>query len=271
MSIIYAISDIHGFYNEMKKSLNLVDLDSDKDNKLIFLGDYIDGGPKSCQVLYHIKMLEETYPDQVVCLIGNHDQMFIDWYQGKDLHQWLSHDLQMITTKSFFSENEFSRIFKEALLLKLSYEKIVTYFKKAFIKKHPQLLKWLSEKNNNLYYENNKQIFVHAGICETDETLWKYSTASEEFTWKFPAETGYFYKDIIAGHVSSAEVAMNHEFLGKVYWDKQSHYFIDGETKLSGNIPLLKYDTLSDTYSSFRFNNDRWKEYIINRGNNELI
>lgn len=146
MSIIYAISDIHGFYNEMKKSLNLVDLDSDKDNKLIFLGDYIDGGPKSCQVLYHIKMLEETYPDQVVCLIGNHDQMFIDWYQGKDLHQWLSHDLQMITTKSFFSENEFSRIFKEALLLKLSYEKIVTYFKKAFIKKHPQLLKWLSKK-----------------------------------------------------------------------------------------------------------------------------
>lgn len=271
MSIIYAISDIHGFYDEMKKSLNLVDLDSDKDNKLIFLGDYIDRGTKSCQVLYYIKELEEKYPKQVVILIGNHDQMFIDWYAEEDYLQWLSHDPQLITTKSFFTEEQFTYLTKEFILQEPSYKRVSVFIKDMIKKNHSDLLNWLVLKKSALYYESSNQIFVHAGICETDEILWKHSTAPDEFTWKFPAETGYFYKDIIAGHVSSAEVANNNEFSGEVYWDKQSHYFIDGETILSGNIPLLKYDTISDTYSSFTFNSNGWKEYNIDRGNNELI
>lgn len=75
MSELYEISDIHGYYDEMIETLNFVDLDSNKDNKLIFLGDYVNRGPKSCQVLYKIKDLEETYPQQIIVLIGNHDQM----------------------------------------------------------------------------------------------------------------------------------------------------------------------------------------------------
>lgn len=55
MSILYVISDIHGFFDEMMDTLSLVDLDADTANKLIFLGDYVNRGPKSCQVLYKIK------------------------------------------------------------------------------------------------------------------------------------------------------------------------------------------------------------------------
>ena len=39
--MIYAMSDIHGCINELKKNMQFVDLSGD--NKLIFLGDYIDG------------------------------------------------------------------------------------------------------------------------------------------------------------------------------------------------------------------------------------
>lgn len=36
MSTIYSISDIHGCYEAMLDTLNLVDLESDKNNKLLF-------------------------------------------------------------------------------------------------------------------------------------------------------------------------------------------------------------------------------------------
>lgn len=105
MSNIYAFSDIHGFYEFMLDTLSLVDLDSSKENKLIFLGDYVDSGKDSCQVLYHIKELEEKYPEQVIVLLGNHEEMFIDWYTLKDELQWLSQDVNFLTLKSFFLVN----------------------------------------------------------------------------------------------------------------------------------------------------------------------
>lgn len=53
MAKIYAISDIHGYLDEFINALNKVEL-SDKDNRLILLGDYIDNGSKSFQVLSKI-------------------------------------------------------------------------------------------------------------------------------------------------------------------------------------------------------------------------
>lgn len=264
MSIIYAMSDVHGFYEEMKNSLSLVDLDSNKDNKIIFLGDYIDRGTKSCQVLYYIKELEEKYPKQVVILIGNHDQMFIDWYAEEDCLQWLSHDPQLLTTKSFLTEEQFTYLTKEFILQEPSYKRLSVFIKDMIKNNHSDLLNWLTLKKSPLYYESSNQIFVHAGIFEVGEELWKIATEKDEFIWKFPAETGYFYKDIIAGHISSATVSNDENFLGKVYWDKQSHYFIDGEIEKSGVIPLLKYDTETLVYSSFELkHNGKWTEYNI--------
>lgn len=66
MAMIYAMSDIHGYYDLMVENLKLIDLE-DKENKLIFCGDYIDG-PDSSKVLYKIKKLMEKYPDQVIYL-----------------------------------------------------------------------------------------------------------------------------------------------------------------------------------------------------------
>lgn len=243
MSVIYAISDIHGFFDEMMDTLSLVDLDSNKDNQLIFLGDYVNRGTKSCQVLYKIKELEERHPEQVIILIGNHDQMLIDWLVGEDSLQWLAQDQELMATKSFFTSEQWEAIIKEILALKHSDTKMNQLLKSEMEKNHGKLLKWIVSKKISLYYETANQIFVHAGICEVDEELWKHATEQNEFTWKFPAETGYFYKDIIAGHVSSVTVSNDESYLGKVYWDEESHYFIDGETDRSNVIPLLKYDT----------------------------
>ena len=39
--------------------------------------------------------------------------------------------------------------------------------------------------------------------------------SKEYFTQKYPAETGYFYKDIIVGHISSVEIANKKNILEK--------------------------------------------------------
>lgn len=267
MSIVYSISDIHGFYESMIDSLSLVDLDSDKNNKLILLGDYVDRGKESCQVLYHLKELEEKYPKQVIVLLGNHEEMFIDWFTLNDDLYWLSQESNFLTVKSFFSSEQFIGIIKHMKMEEESYSEVSQYMVKEIRKYHSELLDWLvDKKKENLYYETDKQIYVHAGICEADQFLWKYATQPEEFTWKYPAETGSFYKDIIAGHISTVIVSTDTSYLGKVYWDKQSHFFIDGETERSKIVPLLKYDTCTGVYSSYAKGMEgTWVEYNITK------
>lgn len=267
MATIYSISDIHGFYGEMMDTFSLVDLDSSKENKLILLGDYVDRGEDSCQVLYLLKKLEEKYPSQVIILLGNHDEMFIDWYTLNDELQWLSQDVNLLTIKSFFSNENFIDVMEQLVIRKNSYIEMSQYMVKEIRKNHSELLDWFAEKRKeSLYYETDNQIYVHAGICETDEELWKYATEAEEFTWKYPAETGSFYKDIIAGHVTTVEVANDISYLGKVFWDRQSHFFIDGETVKSKIVPLLKYNSCTDVYSSYKKSIDgSWVEYQITK------
>lgn len=266
MATIYTISDIHGHYEAMIDVLRLVDLETNKENKLILLGDYVDGGKDSCRVLYHIKELEKKYPDQVIVLIGNHEKMFIDWYTTyNDKMQWLMFDMKLLTIKSFFTEEQFILMEERPEVKKGSYIEISKYMVQEIKKKHIELLNWLTEKSKQKpYYETENQIYVHAGVCEVDEELWKQATEPEEFYWKYPAETGAFYKDIIAGHVSTAEVADDASYLGKVFWDGQSHFYIDGETNKSNAIPLLKYDTRTKAYTSYEKQDDGlWSEYKI--------
>ena len=72
---IIAISDIHGCASELKLLLNKLPLTSD--TSLIFLGDYIDRGHQSKDVIDTIIQLKKSY--NVVTLKGNHEQMFLDF------------------------------------------------------------------------------------------------------------------------------------------------------------------------------------------------
>src|SRR5690606_20409873 len=247
-------------------SLELVDLNSNKDSKLVLLGDYINRGKESCQVLYKIKELEDKYTNQVVVLAGNHDQDFIDWITEFDLVNWFHQDPTLDTVKSFFNEDQLKNIFKEVARLGDSYIEMNDLLRGEIVKEHSALIDWLTAKRESLYYETENQIFVHAGISEADGDMWKYLTEQREFTCKYPAETGYFYKDIIAGHVSSIGVSGDETYLGKVFWDGDSHYYIDGETPRSKTVAILKYETNTKVYSSYELTvNGDWVEYKITK------
>lgn len=240
MAKLYAISDIHGYLDEFRDALNKVNL-NDKDNRLFLLGDYLDNGLQSFQVISKIIELEEVYPNQIITLLGNHEEWFYDWL----ILDKPTASAFPETIKSFFSPEELNYIFKSNAN---NFETDVRNEIKNNIKFNP-FINWFKKRyRDERYYETETQIFVHAGIDEEAEKLWKELTSSEIFTNKFPITTGRFHKAIISGHIASWEVAKDRRYLGKIYYDSKSHYFIDGDITNSKTIPVLYYDTITQKY-----------------------
>ncbi len=71
----FAIGDIHGCLPQMRALLAQLDGPGPR----IFLGDYIDRGPQSAQVLSELFALQIEDPDDFVCLKGNHEVMLLDF------------------------------------------------------------------------------------------------------------------------------------------------------------------------------------------------
>lgn len=240
MAKLFAISDIHGHLDEFLSALSKVDL-SDKNNRLILIGDYIDNGHQSFQVISKIIELEELHPNQIITLLGNHEEWFYDWLI---LENPTSSSFSE-TIKSFFSPEELTYILKTNVN---NFEAGVRNEIKNNIKFNP-FINWFKKRyRDKRYYETDTQIFVHAGIDEEAGKLWKDLTSSEMFTNKFPITTGGFLKDIVSGHVASWEVAKDKTYQGKIYHDNKSHYFIDGDVKNSKTIPVICYDTVTKSY-----------------------
>lgn len=240
MAKLFAISDIHGHLDEFLFALSKVDL-SDKNNRLILIGDYIDNGHQSFQVISKIIELEELHPNQIITLLGNHEEWFYDWLI---LENPTSSSFSE-TIKSFFSPEELTYILKSNVN---NFEAGVRNEIKNNIKFN-QFINWFKKRyRDKRYYETDTQIFVHAGIDEEAGKLWKDLTSSEMFTNKFPITTGGFFKDIVSGHIASWEVAKDKTYQGKIYFDGKNHYFIDGDVYHSKTIPVICYDTVTKSY-----------------------
>ena len=81
---VYAIGDVHGCLDELDRLLALIDADDaarvPSRTTLIFLGDLIDRGPASAQVVERVRrlMIERS----VRCLTGNHEEVFLHALDG---------------------------------------------------------------------------------------------------------------------------------------------------------------------------------------------
>ncbi|VIW76946.1 Ser/Thr protein phosphatase family protein [Streptococcus pneumoniae] len=158
MAKLFAISDIHGHLDEFLSALSKVDL-SDKNNRLILIGDYIDNGHQSFQVISKIIELEELHPNQIITLLGNHEEWFYDWLI---LENPTSSSFSE-TIKSFFSPEELTYILKSNVN---NFEAGVRNEIKNNIKFNP-FINWFKKRyRDKRYYETDTQIFVHAGIDE---------------------------------------------------------------------------------------------------------
>lgn len=82
----YAIGDIHGCLDALEALLETVPIL--EDDLLVLLGDYVDRGPASAQVLDFVMELQRT--SRCVALRGNHEVMMQDALAGRmDPQHWL--------------------------------------------------------------------------------------------------------------------------------------------------------------------------------------
>lgn len=260
--MIYAISDIHGYYWEIYRWFdqmgNLAPFENEE-NKLVLLGDYIDYGPDSFKTLRLIHGVACYLQDMFVVLRGDHEEAFLDWLDRysrpnageadidnfPERNGWLraDSDTGYQTLRGFLEKAQwefFSRITPTASELTLNREAA-----RMILDNHQEIITWL--RSLPYYYETERQIFAHAGIDERCPLRWQELTDSYIFVGKYPVSTGYFPKDIIAGHVAAAEAAGTPEHEG-IYFDGASHYFIDGAVQETGKLLCLAYDEQNGRY-----------------------
>jgi serine/threonine protein phosphatase 1 len=83
---VYAIGDIHGHYDKVRNLVERCRADSLKHGasgiKFIFIGDYIDRGPKSREVIEYLIDLQAGTNEEVICLKGNHEALVVAAAQG---------------------------------------------------------------------------------------------------------------------------------------------------------------------------------------------
>jgi serine/threonine protein phosphatase 1 len=87
MNKIFAIGDIHGCYSQLRRLIKNLDINQQYDT-LVFIGDYIDRGDSSKEVVDYIIKLKSEFQN-VVCLLGNHEQMFLRYLEGRDEEMYL--------------------------------------------------------------------------------------------------------------------------------------------------------------------------------------
>ncbi|MEB3295026.1 MAG: metallophosphoesterase [Synechococcales bacterium] len=80
------IGDVHGHYDGLMRLMDAIA--PGQADEIYFLGDLIDRGPRSCQVVEFVK--RNDYP----CVLGNHEQMLLEAFPqgqvfGPALQAWL--------------------------------------------------------------------------------------------------------------------------------------------------------------------------------------
>lgn len=77
-ALTFAIGDVHGCFTKLDNLLHrCAEYAGSRPHRFVLLGDYIDRGPESRQVIKRLRRLTEQRPDDVVCLMGNHEDMLL--------------------------------------------------------------------------------------------------------------------------------------------------------------------------------------------------
>jgi serine/threonine protein phosphatase 1 len=90
---VYAVGDVHGCLDELLALEAIIADDASRlpgEKLIVMLGDYVDRGPRSADVLEHL-----TRPAPAgfhrICLLGNHERFMLDYLGGRiALADWLT-------------------------------------------------------------------------------------------------------------------------------------------------------------------------------------
>lgn len=186
-----AIGDIHGGFKALEQVLERANVN--KDDRLIFLGDYVDGWSESPQVIDFLMDLSAI--NKCIFIRGNHDELCLEWLKNKTHNEnWLFHGGRSTI-------NAYNKVSEEVK------------------SRHIQFM----ESLDNYFVDKENRLFLHAGFTNLkgveheyfpkmfywDRSLWEMALAIDpllsEDNGLYP-ERLKTYKEIFIGHTPTTRI-----------------------------------------------------------------
>lgn len=144
--LIVAVGDIHGEFDMLRDLMcQTAEWLSGRDAEFVFVGDYIDRGPKSKEVLDFLRTLSDTFNSNVTLLQGNHE----DWM------------VQAVLNGNRDARDSWLHF--GGIQTRASYGVLMpTALTAAFNKVERADATWL--KDMPLFYQTENHVFVHGGL-----------------------------------------------------------------------------------------------------------
>jgi serine/threonine protein phosphatase 1 len=194
-----AIGDIHGHLRPLENLLSKLTLTLTSDDTVVFVGDYVDGGPDGRGCIDRILAFREESPAAVVTLKGNHEEWFLRTADDHTKHSWILSMEGLSTIGSYSKEvAEFIRAELKSkateLILDptpLSYHKFIDLLPESHLGFFRSL---------ELFHRGDGCIVVHAGVSEQYAGI--EQETSRAILWGCPAFPHCYSGDdvIIYGH-----------------------------------------------------------------------
>jgi serine/threonine protein phosphatase 1 len=194
----FAIGDIHGELEHLRALLGRMPT-LEPDDTVVFLGDYLDRGPNSEEVVRVVRALHRTCGAKVVCLRGNHEDAWLrvvdkgfpefvfppqngclptyrSYVNGPNPNKGdmpLEHELEALFSGRFFPED---------------------------------ILAWMRELP--FWYEDEHAIYVHAGLVEAKDGSFMHPSVAEPKLAMLWVRTERFFREyrgkkVVVGHTAT--------------------------------------------------------------------
>lgn len=179
MALTFAIPDLHGRDDLLVKALSMLNAEYDVGGTIVFLGDYIDRGPESRQVVERLMRGPSDPKWYWICLSGNHETMFTEAETNLGRSEYWMQNGGIATMRSFGWTGAQDAIdFNKTL--------------------DQELRDWV--RDLPLVYQDNHRVYVHAFI-EDGKPMEKQN--QYRMMWSRYRDSdvgGYMGKHVVHGH-----------------------------------------------------------------------
>lgn len=148
MNRIYAIGDIHGHFALLQLLMQKIEARRapDEGQTIVFLGDYVDRGPRSREVVEFLMRGPSNPKDTWICLKGNHEDLMVT----------ALNDANMTNVRNWYGNGGDATI--------INWENPPGTYQRP----PDEVISWI--ENLPFIHETENHIFVHAGLMPGIET-----------------------------------------------------------------------------------------------------
>ncbi|UYY58527.1 metallophosphoesterase family protein [Sphingomonas sp. S2-65] len=196
---VYAVGDIHGRLDLLEQLIATIEHDDARrdpaNTTIIFLGDLIDRGPQSAQVIDRLSRFQRERAEGATrLLLGNHEEVFLTAAAGDEK------SLRFFT-KIGGRETILSYGMTEEQYDQLDYPDLLAAFQQSVPAEHVAFLSGFED-----LIVLGDYAFVHAGIRPTEPLSRQNSKDLRWIREGFLDVTGPFEKVVVHGHTIVADV-----------------------------------------------------------------